>query len=100
MNNYLIIAAVPLGQAEKVIKTVNEAGAAGAAVIHARGTYKAAKESFLGLHIEPEEEIILIKANKETADDLCTSLHNEFKENHQRSGFVYVLPLMEGIESD
>lgn len=95
MNNYLLIAAVPLGQAEKIVKTVNEAGATGAAIIHARGTYKTARESFLGLVIEPEEEIILIKASKEVADDLCARLHNEFKESHQRSGFVYVLPVIE-----
>ncbi|MCL2665792.1 MAG: P-II family nitrogen regulator, partial [Defluviitaleaceae bacterium] len=54
----LLLIVVNAGYAEEVIETAREAGAKGATVVNARGTGKN-RESFLGITVDAEKEIIL-----------------------------------------
>ena len=89
----MIIAIVPMGHSGKVIKSANKEGATGATVIHARGVENSPKEGLFSFKIEPEEELVLIMAEKEIADAVCNRIHEEFRTNCERSGSIYILPI-------
>ncbi|MGB4589040.1 MAG: hypothetical protein WBI17_07380 [Clostridiaceae bacterium] len=95
MNNFMMIAIVPLGYADKVINAANEAGATGATTLRARGAHNSANEGLFSFKIEPEEEIILIIATKEVASLVSAKIHEEFDHNCARSGSVYILPILD-----
>ena len=92
MNNLMIIAVIPLGCADKVIKAANEAGATGATIFHGRGTNQTS-EGLFSFKIEPEEEIVVIAASEKVTNLICTKLHDEFIMNNNRNGSIYVLPI-------
>ena len=94
MINFMMIAIVPLGYANKVIRAANETGASGATILHARGADSSKNEGLFSFKIEPEEEIIMITATKEVANEVCTKIHEEFEKDSMRSGFVYILPAL------
>lgn len=93
MNYFMIIAIVPSGYSNKVIKSANEVGATGGTIIRARGIDKPAKESLFSFRIEPEEEIVLITATEEITDAICNKIHSEFKIDGKRGGSLYILPV-------
>ena len=99
MNIFMIIVIVPFGYAEKVINSANEAGATGATIFRARGLGQAAKEGLFSFKVEPEEDVVMIKANQEVTEAICSRIHNEFLKNSKRSGSVYVLPV-QCVEDD
>ncbi len=92
MNSCLIMVIAPFGLADKIIESAAQAGATGATTIHARGAETPAKEGFLSLVIEPEEEIVLIVATKESTEDICGSISKGLKSSG-RNASVYVLPV-------
>ena len=93
MDYYVIIAIVPMGYSDKVIKSANKEGATGATVLHARGAENLLKEGLFSFKIEPEEEIVLIMVTKEISDAVCNRINEEFRTNCKRSGAIYILPI-------
>lgn len=89
----MIIAIVPFGYAEMVLKIANKMGSTGGTVIHGRGAEMPGKEGLFSFHVEPREDIVLIMANKEITRDICHNINDEFKKNAQRGGSLYVLPV-------
>lgn len=92
MDLLMSIVIVPNRYSDKVIRAANEVGASGATIIRARGMDNSQKKGFFNICIEPEEELIFIKANKETTDAVCSRLHDEFA-NSKCSGSIYILPV-------
>lgn len=95
MNDFMMIAIVPLGYADKVIKAAKEAGAPGATILRGRGAHNSAKEGLFNFAIEPEEEIILVTAAKEIINGISTKIHDEFEKDCSRSGSIYILPVQQ-----
>ncbi len=95
MEQLMIMATVPLGYSDKVIKAANKAGARGATILRARGTEKPTKEGLFSFKIEPEEEIVLIVTNKDLVDVICDAVHQEFVTNCKRGGSIFILPVVE-----
>jgi len=93
MTNFMMIAVVPLGHADRVIKAANEVGAPGATILRARGADHSANEGLFSFKIEPEEEIILIAAAQEAINNICNKIHDEFEKDSSRSGSIYILPI-------
>ena len=99
MSYFLVIVILPLGYAEKVIGCANQEGATGATIFRARGLGKSGKEGLFSFNVEPEEDVVMIKANQEVTEAICSRIHNEFLKNSKRSGSVYVLPV-QCVEDD
>lgn len=93
MNNYMMIATVPMGYADKLIKAAKEAGAPGATTLRARGADHSAGEGLFSLRIEQEEEMVLIVAEEDITNAICAKIHDEFDKNSKRSGSIYILPV-------
>ena len=58
----LIIGIVPRGSAELLTHAAVEAGAGGGTIMNARGTARPGEETFFGMDIVPEKDMILILA--------------------------------------
>ncbi len=99
MDNFMMIAIVPLGYAEKVIESAHEAGATGATIFRARGLGQSAKEGLFSFKVEPEEDVVMITATQEVIDAICSRIHDEFIQNCKRSGSIYILPV-QCVEDD
>ncbi len=92
MDNFTMLAIVPLGYADKVIEAANEAGASGATIFRARGADHTHAEGFLSFKVEPEEEIVLITATGEVINAICAKIHEKFEKDSARDGSIYILP--------
>lgn len=86
-----IFVVVENGQAEKVVETANKAGAKGGTIIHARGQSQQEPKKLFHLDIEPEQEIVLIVANKEQGTDITDAITNEMQLNDGDNGHLFVL---------
>jgi len=87
---YMMMVIVPLGLADKVVKSAKDAGATGATILHGRGAELRCKQVLF--KIEPEEEIVLIVAHQEVVDKIGKQINDNFKTPCERGGTVFVLP--------
>lgn len=86
-----IFVVVDNGLSEKVVETANQAGAKGGTVIHARGQSQVETKKLFHLDIEPEQEIVLIVANKEVGSNITDALTQTFKFDEGNSGHLFVV---------
>lgn len=92
MSEYMLLAIVPMGSASRFIQAAKEGGALGGTVLRARGADDTAKAPF-HFRVEPEEEIILIKAKKDVTESVCRTVNEEFERAGSLSGTVFILPV-------
>lgn len=90
MKEFLMMVIVPVGFGDNVINAAYEAGATGATIMRARGADHS-KHGLFSFKVEPEEEVILIAASKDTADNVGKRIYEEFEG--KRSGSVYITPI-------
>ncbi len=93
MNSNMIIAIVPHGYAEKVLKAAKEANAPGGTIIKGRGAVKSMHEGIINFNVEPEEEIILIVTEADITESVCSRINEEFNNETEHGGTLYVLPV-------
>lgn len=86
-----IFVVVDNGLSEKVVQTANNAGARGGTVIHARGQSQVEKKKLFQLDIEPEQEIVLIVANKKVGTDITDALTQELNLEDGNNGHLFVV---------
>lgn len=86
-----IFVVVDNGQAEKVVESANKAGAKGGTIIHARGKSQVAPKKLFHLDIEPEQEIVLIVANKEDGTNITNTITQDLNLNDGDNGHLFVL---------
>lgn len=95
----LIITIVNRGKGEKVVDVSHQAGAEGGTVLYGRGT---AVRLLLGIHIEPEKEIVLTLIEKDKAQSVLDAIVKkmDLKEPHKGIAFVVSLDQVIGIGKD
>lgn len=86
-----IFVVVENGLSEKVVDTANKAGAKGGTIIHARGHSQVETKKLFHLDIEPEQEIVLIVANKDVGTDITDALTKELDLENPNSGHLFVV---------
>ena len=91
LNHKLLITIIKKGLAKKVIKVTKEAGAEGGTVILGRGTVKQGQQSFLGLEIEPEKEIVLTLVPDEKIIQVMGSAEKVCQFKKPDSGIALVI---------
>ena len=88
-----ILCIVNSGFSEAVMDSAKKAGARGGTVVNARGTAGKEAESFFGITVEEEKEIVIILAVKEKRDAILNALYEDVGLNSAGQGIAFSLPV-------
>ncbi len=98
VNKYsLIIVIVNNGHTDLVMEASRNAGARGGTVIHARGTGNAELESFYGIPIQPEKEMVLIIVETKIKDKCLEYIYKLAGLKTQGQGIAFSLPVEDAV---
>lgn len=86
-----IFVVVDDGRAEAVVESANKAGARGGTIIHARGKSQTATKKLFHLDIEPEQEIVLIVADKSKGTRITDAITQDLKLEDGDNGHLFVV---------
>lgn len=89
----LIITIVNKGSFDQVMEAANSAGATGGTLLHGRGLATEEAVKFLGITIQPEKDIILILAPRESHHKIMESISHEVGINTPGKGICFSLPV-------
>ena len=101
-NDYEIIyAIVNHGYSDLVMNAAKEAGARGGTILSARGTGSKEAESFFGITVTPEKEIVLILVPKAICDKVLLSINEGAGMSTNGMGIAFAVPVSDvvGVES-
>ncbi len=88
-----IFGIVNSGYSETVMDAAKKLGARGGTVINARGTANKDAETFFGISIQPEKEIIMIIVPSELKDDILHAIYKEAGLDSAGQGIAFALPV-------
>jgi nitrogen regulatory protein PII len=88
-----IFCIVNSGYSEMVMDAAKKLGARGGTVINARGTAPKDAESFFGITIQPEKEIVMILVPSSIKDDVLHALYKDAGLNTAGQGIAFALPV-------
>ena len=91
----LIITIVNHGYSDDVMDAARTAGARGGTVLHAKGTAGVGSNSFFGVSIAEEKEMIFIVADGETKRDTMRAIMQQAGANTDARAVVFSLPVSE-----
>ena len=89
----LIVAIVNAGFSQAVMDAARKVGATGGTVLRGHGTANPEAESFFGIHIEPEKEIVLIVSKSATKDLILRGIYQECGLATAGQGIAFTLPI-------
>lgn len=89
----LIITIVNKGFSDYVVETARSAGASGATIISGRGVGVHEKDSFFGVSITPEKELVLILVFKENKDRIMTEISTLARLDESGKGLCFSVPV-------
>jgi nitrogen regulatory protein PII len=92
-----IFTIVNKGSAEDVIDAAKSEGAKGGTIINARGSGIHETEMLFAMEIEPEKEIVLILAKKESTQKIVEAVCKKMKIREPGNGIVFTLGANEAI---
>ncbi len=95
-----ILCIVNAGFSDNVMDAAKSAGARGGTVLHARGTGAREAETFFGITVQEEKEIVMILVNAQIKADVLHALYHAVGLNTPGQGIAFSLPVDEvvGIE--
>ena len=88
-----IFCIVNSGYSEAVMDSAKKVGASGGTVLNARGTANKEAESFFGITIQPEKEIVMIVVPAPLKEQLLNALYDEVGLNSPGQGIAFSLPV-------
>ena len=88
-NDLLITFIVSHGDAYDVMTTAREAGARGGTILDAHGTLRENDVEFFGMTLVAEKEMLLIVADKDTADNILNAVKDLPVFKKTGGGIIY-----------
>jgi nitrogen regulatory protein PII len=88
-----IFCIVNSGYSEAVMDAAKKLGASGGTVINARGTASKEAESFFGITIQPDKEIVMILVPSSIKNDVLHALYKEVGLDSAGQGIAFALPV-------
>ncbi|HHV99511.1 MAG TPA: P-II family nitrogen regulator [Clostridiaceae bacterium] len=85
-----IFTIVDKGKAESVIETATKAGSTGGTIINARGSGIHETQKLFAMEIEPEKEVVLILAKKESTDAIVSSIRRDLQIDKPGNGIIFI----------
>lgn len=101
-DNYdLIVSIVNRGHSDLVVEASREAGSTGGTIIYGRGTGIHERDSFMGVSIEPEKEIIMTLTSSENRNKIMEKVCESAGIDNTGMGICFSLPVskVRGISS-
>lgn len=92
-NHEAIFCIVNSGYSETVMDAAKKFGARGGTVINARGTANKDAETFFGITIQPEKEIVMILVPSSIKDEVLHALYKEAGLDSAGQGIAFALPV-------
>lgn len=87
----LLVIIVKKNLSRKVVKACKKAGAEGGTVLNGRGTGQNEKNSFFGIKVEPEKDIILCITPNEIVDDVISAAEKAAELDQPGTGIAFVI---------
>lgn len=94
-NLELIVAIAEKGQTDLVMDAARAGGARGGTVLHAKGTAGAGTQTFFGVSIAEEKEMIFIVADAEAKRDIMRAIMQQAGAGTDARAVVFSLPVSE-----
>lgn len=91
----LIITIVEKGHTDFVVDAARDAGATGSSILHARGTSPHENESFMGISLQPEKDIVLTLVKREDKKSIMNTIAIRTNLNTEGKGICFSLPVNE-----
>lgn len=88
-----IFCIVNSGFSEAVMTSAKKFGAKGGTVINARGTASKEAETFFGVTVEPEKEIVMILVPTKRRDKILEALYDEVGLATAGQGIAFSIPV-------
>lgn len=92
-NHEAIFCIVNSGYSEAVMDAAKKLGARGGTVIHARGTATKDAETFFGITVQPEKEIVMILVPTKIKDAVMHALYKEVGLDSAGQGIAFAMPV-------
>lgn len=92
-EHQVIFCIVNSGYSEAVMDTAKKFGARGGTVIDARGTASKEAETFFGVTVEPEKEIVMILVPTKRRDKILEALYDEVGLATAGQGIAFSIPV-------
>ena len=94
MTKYeVVFCIVNEGYSEAVMDSAREVGARGGTVLHATGTANPQAESFFGISIEPNKEIVMIVVDSAIKENVLHNLYRDVGLKTDGQGIAFTLPV-------
>lgn len=87
----LIVTIVKKNLSRRVVRACKKAGAEGGTTIQARGTGTNEEGSFLGIHFEPEKDIILCLVPEKIIDKTISKIRAAARLDRPGTGIAFVI---------
>ncbi|MBQ9728569.1 MAG: P-II family nitrogen regulator [Clostridia bacterium] len=88
-----IFCIVNAGYSESVMESAKKLGAKGGTVLNARGTASKQAETFFGISIQPEKEIVMILVPAKLKDNILHALYQDVGLHTPGQGIAFSLPV-------
>ena len=92
-NHEVIFCIINSGFSENVMDSAKKVGATGGTVINARGTAGKDAETFFGVTIDSEKEIVMILVPADKKDDVLHALYKDVGLDSPGQGIAFSLPV-------
>ncbi len=89
----LVITIINRGFADKVMDAARDAGARGGTIIYGHGAGLHEAETFFGISIHPEKELVLILAETETKNAIMQAIAKKVGMTAEGAGISFSLPV-------
>lgn len=98
MNKYeSITCIVNKGYSDLVMEAARAAGAKGGTIINGRGSGNKEAESFFGVHVTPEKEIVLILVLKSIRDKVLSAINEGAGMSTKGQGIAFSIPVEDTV---
>ncbi len=89
----LIVTIINRGYAEKAMDAARDAGARGGTIIYGHGAGLHEAETFFGISIHPEKELVLILADNESKNEIMQAIAKKVGMTAEGAGISFSLPV-------
>ena len=89
----LIVVIINRGFSDLVMDSVRTVGATGGTIVNARGTAVKSVKNLFGITVNPDKELILILAKKETRDQIMTAVCKSAGLGTNGKGIAFSVPV-------
>lgn len=93
----LIVYICNAGYVQEAMDDARKAGATGGTILHGRSSASGSKDSFFGIKIHPEKEILLIVCTKEQRNTLMEAINENHGCKSDAQGIMFSLEVSETI---